>query len=912
MSRDPRHGARPFLRAQARRAKRASSKSAADTVRGAQPLPRRTASPLPDAHLRAILASALDCIVTIDERGNILEFNPAAERTFGYVREDVLGQEMAGLIVPPALRERHRAGMKRYLATGEGRYIHRRVETTGMRSDGSLFPVELTVTPTESEGSSIFVAYLRDISERKHAESDRVRLHESESVARAEAERQARQLRAVFEAMSDGVVVYDPEGTVVHTNGAIRKILGVSTALDEYLVQPFRARLRRLHMRDRDERPLEETQWPQVRLVQGETISTDNAVEIILRGLNGVDRRLVVTGGPLRGDDGTLTGAVCVYRDVSTSRSLERELAGRVGVLEATYAAMMDGVATYDASGRVVSVNPALRRLIGIDRYPEYELLPLDQRASWLALFDAEGVPLNAEEWPPARVLRGEVLGGERAMDIVAHTLDGRRAELSVTGTAVRDTDGKIVGAVCVYRDVVFRRAIERQTSAALDTLMRCADVVTTHTARETPADLLGRLATLLLDLEAADFAHAMLVDKQGHLTPIGIYGVSPEHARIWREGVERFHPSALPQLAEITESLATGRPLLQHFDTDRPLISQDTVHSLQVRAAITGPVIVDGRVVGLLAISRTRELESGVAGPFAPWDVDLIADVGRLAGQALTQARLGEQLTHAEAARLAAEAAARQRDEFLSIASHELKTPVTSLKLNLQLAQRRIEVTHTVADDQLSLETLLGALLPRANDQIDRLTRLIDDLLDVSRIATDKLALRIESTELIPIVEEVVAEQRQHNTSRIITLSLPLEPILLRADADRIGQVVTNYLTNALKYSPDNTEVAVTVERDDHLARVSVRDFGAGIPEQEQERIWERFYRSPSIEVQSGSGIGLGLGLFISRSIVERHGGQVGVESHPGEGACFWFTLPLRSGDGVVKERGDAPSDDA
>ena len=126
-------------------------------------------------------------------------------------------------------------------------------------------------------------------------------------------------------------------------------------------------------------------------------------------------------------------------------------------------------------------------------------------------------------------------------------------------------------------------------------------------------------------------------------------------------------------------------------------------------------------------------------------------------------------------------------------IAASGMKTPVTSLKLNLQLAQRRMEAKPSAANGSFSLESLLGTLLPRANDQIDRLTRLIDDLLDVSRIATDKLALRIEPAELAPIVEEIVAEQRQHHPSRTITLSLPEVPILLRVDADRIGQHVAD-----------------------------------------------------------------------------------------------------------------------
>jgi PAS domain S-box-containing protein len=131
-----------------------------------------------EARETAILNSALDCIVTIDHEGRITEFNPAAERTFGHRREDVLGALLGDLIVPPALRERHRQGMARYLATGQGQVIGKRVEMTALRADGTEFPVELAITRIPGEGPPSFTGYLRDITERKQAEE---RLRRSES-----------------------------------------------------------------------------------------------------------------------------------------------------------------------------------------------------------------------------------------------------------------------------------------------------------------------------------------------------------------------------------------------------------------------------------------------------------------------------------------------------------------------------------------------------------------------------------------------------------------------------------------------------------------------------------------------------------------------------------------------------------
>ncbi len=125
-----------------------------------------------EARKAAILESALDCIVTIDHEGCITEFNPAAERTFGHRRDEVMGKQLADVIIPPSLREKHREGFSRYLATGEARVLGKRIEMTAVRADGSEFPVELAVTRIPLEGPPSFTGYLRDITERKRAERE--------------------------------------------------------------------------------------------------------------------------------------------------------------------------------------------------------------------------------------------------------------------------------------------------------------------------------------------------------------------------------------------------------------------------------------------------------------------------------------------------------------------------------------------------------------------------------------------------------------------------------------------------------------------------------------------------------------------------------------------------------------------
>jgi signal transduction histidine kinase len=240
-----------------------------------------------------------------------------------------------------------------------------------------------------------------------------------------------------------------------------------------------------------------------------------------------------------------------------------------------------------------------------------------------------------------------------------------------------------------------------------------------------------------------------------------------------------------------------------------------------------------------------------------------------------------------------------RLMNEFLSIAAHEIRTPLTTIRACLQLSQRQLK---RLLSDEASLSstvknrlTTTSELTERAVHQASRQTRLVRDLLDVSRIQAGHLNLHPEPIDLTMLVTSVVTDQRTQTPNRTILLEVPDVELPVQADRDRIEQVIDNYLSNALKYSEADKPVQVRVEREGQgQARVLVRDEGPGLPQAEQQAIWERFYRVPDVEVKSGSGIGLGLGLHISHTIIEQHGGQVGIESEPGQGSTFWFMLPL------------------
>src|SRR5919197_350351 len=187
--------------------------------------------------------------------------------------------------------------------------------------------------------------------------------------------------------------------------------------------------------------------------------------------------------------------------------------------------------------------------------------------------------------------------------------------------------------------------------------------------------------------------------------------------------------------------------------------------------------------------------------------------------------------------------------------------------------------------------------MLERAEQRSRHLTRLMNDLLDVSRIQAGHLEMRQDICDLAEIVRTCIDTLRLVWPRRTITLDEPAEAMYIRGDADRIGQVVTNYVTNALKYSAADQPVAVSLRLEGTEAYVHVRDQGPGLTVEQQTHIWERYRRVQGVAVLDktpSAGASLGLGLYISRTIIEQHGGRVGVESTPGTGSTFWFVLLL------------------
>jgi PAS domain S-box-containing protein len=222
-----------------------------------------------------------------------------------------------------------------------------------------------------------------------------------------------------------------------------------------------------------------------------------------------------------------------------------------------------------------------------------------------------------------------------------------------------------------------------------------------------------------------------------------------------------------------------------------------------------------------------------------------------------------------------------RRKDEFISIASHELKTPITTVKVFTQLLQKMFK-------DSGNKE--VNKYLDRMGYQVDKLTNLVSDLLDVSKLQTGKLELRKEKFDIGKLIKEIAENfEATDNTHKIFIKGKSLK--MIKADKDRIEQVVINLISNAIKYSPDSDRVEIKIKSEKNVIIISVKDFGVGIAQEYLNKIFGRFYRV--YDTRDKTFPGLGMGLYISYEIIERHKGKMWVESRKGEWSTFYFSLP-------------------
>ena len=557
-------------------------------------------------------------------------------------------------------------------------------------------------------------------------------------------------------------------------------------------------------------------------------------------------------------------GAVSMWR---VEQLLRESLTRQVRRTETMIAGMADGILLVDGEGRSVFINPAGQRLLGKSDVG----VPIFKHAEVYRLRDEHGRMLDPQELPAAQALAT----GRPVQDVtVLIAREGKQAAVSMSATPLHE-DGRTSGVVVTFRDITERRALEEQMQLQAERAQILADAGAFFSSNIDPTwvtqAIVERVAEVLGDWSAVILKTA---DAQ-ELTVASIY-----HRDMASLGLAWSYIYRQPLVVGegiIGQVVSTGYPSLT--TNVRPTLdvpSSDAYHKSPVKLAslLILPLRTRREMLGALVIAAS-DPDRAMTDDKLP----LAEVLAERAALAIENAKL---YTEQVEARRKVEDLSRLKDEFLSIASHELRTPVTSIKGYTQLAKMLIKE----GDLNTSEEYLDIAL-----DQIDRMSRLILELLDVSRIETGRLEIRRERIAWSQFVRDVVHRHHTAFSDRRFHVSVPDDGKIVTGDRDRLEQVLGNLLENAVKYSPDGSDITVMVEDKGDAFVTAVCDRGIGIPTDELGQVFERFHRGR--QVSSTNYGGLGLGLYITKQIIERHGGSIWVESKEGQGTTFYFSLP-------------------
>jgi signal transduction histidine kinase/CheY-like chemotaxis protein len=414
-------------------------------------------------------------------------------------------------------------------------------------------------------------------------------------------------------------------------------------------------------------------------------------------------------------------------------------------------------------------------------------------------------------------------------------------------------------------REAEMRRQ-RRWAEAALEILAEAGMLVVEATDLQTLIDHAAKIAVPRL----ADWCIVHASDDEGIGGTMAVACRPGIDGAVLSELAHDFPPTADTADPWLGAAVASRKPVLISTIHDGELarIARDKrqlelLSALEPRSVMVIPLIAREHLVGILILAAQRPGRYGEA------ELGIANDIARRIAAVVENARL-----------------ARNREEFISTAIHEIKTPTAVIKTAVQLLQYLPKGQR---------EERMPDLLERLNRQCNRIDRLVTEVLEVSRLDLKRLRLNPRPTDLAALVERVVGEMRDVSPRHELVVRRN-DAVTASIDPDRIEQVLTNLLGNAIKYSPPGTQVEIESCRESSSVIVSVRDRGIGIPRDKQARIFERFYRA-HVGTRYEHASSLGVGLYLSREFVERHGGKMGFESSEGAGSMFWFSLPLEEG---------------
>lgn len=775
--------------------------------------------------LRALLAHSYDALVLTSAEGTPLFASPSIQHILGYTPEEYLELNGAELTHPDHLED----GIAVFRNIRDHPGISLPPQHTRFRhKDGSWRWIEYTATNLLNDQNMAAIVFnFRDITERKQAEETQYLL------------------AAIVSSSDDAIVSKTLDGIITSWNAAAERLFGYTSA---------EAVGRSITLIIPPDLYHEEVTILQ-KLRSGERI--DHYETVRLRK-DGTKVYVSLSISPVRDQQGKIFRAAKIARNI-TERKKREEQQSFLSQASAILADSLDYQTTLNTIARLTV--PRLADWCAID-------LVEDDTIKQVAIFHAD----------PQMIALAKQLQSMHHPDLSATV---GVPEVIRSGTTIfypEVTDAMLVATARSEEELTIMRKIGVSSCMMLPLRLgeKSFGAITfsyTQAGRHyTQADV--------------DFAQSV-ADRAA---------LAIEHARLYRQAKE-----AREQLEIILQGVADGILVYNRHDqivyANEAAAHMNGFASVQAMREMSPDTIVaqfelideHGQSFPLAQLPHRRVLSGeaeaqSIIGYRAPdsdrsenWSLVTTRPVLDEQGQTI----LVISILHDVTERLRAE---QRKDEFIGMASHELKTPVTSLKGFTTILQRRL----SKQGDEQSL-----SYLHKMERQITRLTSLISELLDISRIQTGKLTFHEEVFDLSLLAREMVENVQQTTQTHQLSLHCT-EPVSVLGDRERIGQVIMNLVNNAIKYSPQADRVIISVATQGDQACLSVQDFGIGIAQEHHQHIFERFYQVAGPNGHTFPG--LGIGLYLSNEIVSRHGGHIDVESASGRGSTFTVSLPLAS----------------
>jgi PAS domain S-box-containing protein len=821
--------------------------------------------------LRLLVHGTTDyAIFMLDPQGRVATWNTGAERLKGYKADEIIGQHFSKFY-PQDVIDRGWPAHEFKVAQAEGRFED---EGWRVRKDGSQFWANVVITALRDDRGRLqgFSKVTRDLTARKQAE---------EALRRSE-----ERFRLLVEGATDyAIFLLDPQGHVASWNAGAERIKQYRA--DEIIGQHFS----RFYPHEAIDRG-----WPahELKVAEAEGRFEDEGWRVRKDGTQ-FWANVVITA--LHDDAGNFVGFSKITRDLTerkkseenarrlveetTARRVAEENAGLIREqrerLHVTLASIGDAVISTDAEGRVDFLNPVAENLVGWR----------SEEAARHTLPDVFRI-VNEDsrqpvENPALRALKEGVVVG-----LANHTLliakDGKERPIDDSAAPIRDAEGRVVGSVLVFRDISERKRAGdalRQSEQKAHFLADASAALASVVDYESTLQKVVNLAVPYF----ADWSAVDVVNDDESLRRLAVAHQDADKISLAHKLMQQYPPD--PQSpGGVFAVLRTGQPEIVADITDDMLVqgAKDERHlrlirSLGLKSYICVPLVVSGNTIGVLTFATA---ESGRT--YTEADLALAVDLANRASVAVENTQLYQALRETD----------RRKDEFLATLAHELRNPLAPIRNSLQI---------------LKMPRVDAATVERSRDMMERqvhhLVRLVDDLLDVSRVMRGKIELRREMVELATVVARAVETMQPliEAQGHELHVRLPPESLLLDADPVRLAQVVGNLLTNAAKYTEPNGRIRVTAQREGDESVLRVRDNGIGIAPTMLPRIFELFVQVDHAATRSQGGLGIGLTLV--KTLVEMHNGTVEARSEGlGKGSEFVVRLPI-SAQALVQDHG-------